>query len=131
MKSYLLMVAALAAEMGDAYPELIRKGELIENPLLEEEQRFSRTLDTGMGILKGVMEKAAAANSTVIDGASAFLLYDTYGFPLDLTQDIARENDLGVDLDGFSEALQRQQERGRTGTAQQLGDRDIGIGIDP
>ena len=108
------MVAALAAEMGDAYPELIRKGELIENTLLEEEQRFSRTLDTGMGILKGVMEQAAKDGSTVIDGASAFLLYDTYGFPLDLTQDIARENGLTVDEEGFQSEMAKQQERARS-----------------
>ncbi|MBT8051749.1 MAG: alanine--tRNA ligase [Gammaproteobacteria bacterium] len=108
------MVAPLAGEMGDAYPELIRKGEQIENTLLEEEQRFSRTLDMGMGILKGVMEKAGEAKSGVIDGASAFLLYDTYGFPLDLTQDIARENDMTVDEEGFKSEMTRQQERARS-----------------
>jgi len=107
------MVAPLAGEMGDVYPELIRKGDLIENTLLEEEQRFSRTLDTGMGILKGVMENAARDGSGRIDGASAFLLYDTYGFPLDLTQDIARENGLTVDEDGFDAEMAKQQERAR------------------
>ena len=108
------MVAPLAGEMGDAYPELIRKGELIENTLLEEERRFSRTLDTGMGILRGVMEQAAKEGSGQIDGATAFLLYDTYGFPLDLTQDIARENQLTVDEDGFATEMAKQQERGRS-----------------
>ena len=108
------MVAALAAEMGDAYPELIRKGELIENTLLEEEQRFSRTLDTGMGILKNVMAQLGKDGGSVIDGSSAFLLYDTYGFPLDLTQDIARENGLTVDEDGFQEEMSKQQERARS-----------------
>ena len=107
------MVAPLAGEMGDVYPELIRKGDVIENTLLEEEQRFSRTLDTGMGILKGVMEQAARDGSGRIDGASAFLLYDTYGFPLDLTQDIARENGLTVDEDGFDAEMAKQQERAR------------------
>jgi alanyl-tRNA synthetase len=107
------MVAPLAGEMGDVYPELIRKGDLIENTLLEEEQRFSRTLDTGMGILKNVMEKAVRDGSGQIDGASAFLLYDTYGFPLDLTQDIARENGLGVDEEGFAAEMSQQQERAR------------------
>jgi alanyl-tRNA synthetase len=81
--------------------------------LREEEERFARTLDTGMGILKDVMARAAQDRSGQIDGETAFLLYDTYGFPLDLTQDVARENGLGVDLDGFSEALTEQQERGR------------------
>jgi alanyl-tRNA synthetase len=108
------MVAPLAGEMGDAYPELIRKGEVIENTLLEEEQRFSRTLDTGMGILKGVMEQATKNGSTVIDGSSAFLLYDTYGFPLDLTQDIARENGMSVDEDKFNAEMAQQQERARS-----------------
>jgi len=108
------MVTALAGEMGDVYPELIRKGDLIENTLLEEEQRFSRTLDTGMGILKGVMDKAAKDGSHRIDGASAFLLYDTYGFPLDLTQDIARESDLTVDEEGFAAEMAKQQERARS-----------------
>ncbi|MEE4293977.1 MAG: alanine--tRNA ligase [Xanthomonadales bacterium] len=107
------MVAALAAEMGDAYPELIRKGELIENTLLEEEQRFSRTLDTGMGILRGVID-SAGDDAGVIDGATAFLLYDTYGFPLDLTQDVARENGMTVDEDGFNAEMAKQQERARS-----------------
>ena len=107
------MVGPLAEQMGDAYPELRHKAELIEGTLREEEERFARTLDTGMGILKDVMARARQDRSGQIDGETAFLLYDTYGFPLDLTQDIARENDLGVDLDGFSEALSRQQERGR------------------
>ncbi len=89
------------------------KAERIGETLREEEERFARTLDTGMGILKDVMARAAKDRSGQIDGETAFLLYDTYGFPLDLTQDIARENDLGVDLDGFAEALARQQERGR------------------
>ena len=108
-----LMVAPLAEQMGEAYPELRQKAEIARSTLLEEEQRFARTLDTGMGILREVMDRAVADGSGRIDGETAFLLYDTYGFPLDLTQDIARENDLGVDLDGFSEALKKQQARGR------------------
>jgi alanyl-tRNA synthetase len=107
------MVGPLAEQMGDAYPELRSKAERIGEALREEEERFARTLDTGMGILKDVMARAARDRSGQIDGETAFLLYDTYGFPLDLTQDIARENGLGVDLDGFAEALARQQERGR------------------
>ncbi|MGK2927357.1 MAG: alanine--tRNA ligase [Lysobacterales bacterium] len=111
------MVKPLAEQMGEAYPELRQKARMIADTLREEEERFARTLDTGMGILKDVMAQAKADGpSTIsgqIDGETAFLLYDTYGFPLDLTQDIARENALGVDLDGFAEALARQQERGR------------------
>ena len=102
------MVEPLAGQMGDAYPELRHKAGLIGDTLREEEERFARTLDTGMGILEDVMARARSdrPNQTrgQIDGETAFLLYDTYGFPLDLTQDIAREHALGVDLDGFAEA---------------------------
>ena len=104
------MVTPLVEQMGDAYPELKKKAQMISDTLLEEEQRFARTLDTGMGILQGVMEKSQGQ----IDGETAFLLYDTYGFPLDLTQDVARENNLTVDQAGFDEAMARQQERGRS-----------------
>jgi alanyl-tRNA synthetase len=108
------MVEPLAEQMGDAYPELQQKSQLIQKTLLEEEERFARTLDTGMGILKDVMVKSAQGDDGQIDGETAFLLYDTYGFPLDLTQDIARENDLTVDEDGFNREMAKQQERGRS-----------------
>jgi alanyl-tRNA synthetase len=108
------MVGPLAEQMGEAYPELREKEALIATTLLEEEERFARTLDTGMGILKNVMLKAAEDGDSQIGGETAFLLYDTYGFPLDLTQDIARENSLSVDEDGFNQAMARQQERGRS-----------------
>ena len=108
------MVRPLAGVMGDAYPELNKKRKHIESALEEEEQRFARTLDTGLGILEKVMDKARVGAGQ-IDGETAFLLYDTYGFPLDLTQDIARENDLTVDLDGFAAAMEQQKERGRSG----------------
>jgi alanyl-tRNA synthetase len=107
------MVQPLVEQMGDAYPDLRQKADMVGQTLLEEEERFARTLDTGMGILRNVMAQAEEDDSGQIDGETAFLLYDTYGFPLDLTQDVARENGLGVDLDGFSEALAKQQERGR------------------
>jgi alanyl-tRNA synthetase len=107
------MVSPLVEQMGEAYPELVQKADRIRETLREEEERFARTLDTGMGILKDVMAQVAQDRSGQIDGETAFLLYDTYGFPLDLTQDIARENNLSVDLDGFAEALAQQQERGR------------------
>ena len=108
------MVEPLAEQMGGAYPELRQKSELIKSTLLEEEERFARTLDTGMGILKDVMAKSAKEGAGQIDGETAFLLYDTYGFPLDLTQDIARENNLTVDEDGFNKEMAKQQERGRS-----------------
>ncbi len=103
------MVPVLAMQMGEAYPELVSKQQQIEQALLDEEIRFSRTLEAGMNVLEDVMKDAKVR----IDGATAFLLYDTYGFPLDLTQDIARERGLEVDLPGFEAAMQQQQERGR------------------
>jgi alanyl-tRNA synthetase len=103
------MVPVLVEQMGEAYPELKAKSDQIQQVLLDEEIRFSKTLEAGMNILEGVMAGAKGS----IDGATAFLLYDTYGFPLDLTQDIARERDLAVDLAGFEAAMQQQQERGR------------------
>ncbi len=104
------MVEPLARQMGQAYPELQARQQQIEQVLLEEEGRFSRTLDAGMAILQGVM--AGAADE--IDGQTAFLLYDTYGFPLDLTQDVAREHGLRVDVEGFDDAMAEQQQRGRS-----------------
>jgi alanyl-tRNA synthetase len=103
------MVTVLAEQMGGAYPELNSKLKQIEQVLLDEEMRFSKTLEAGMNILEGVMAEASGS----IDGETAFLLYDTYGFPLDLTQDIARERGLTVDQPGFEAAMQQQQERGR------------------
>ena len=104
------MVSPLVEQMGEAYPELKKKAQVISDTLLEEEQRFARTLDTGMGILQSVMDKSEGQ----INGETAFLLYDTYGFPLDLTEDVARENGLTVDRQGFDQAMARQQERGRS-----------------
>jgi alanyl-tRNA synthetase len=108
------MVAPLAKAMGDAYPDLRKQSERIASVLVDEEKRFARTLDTGLGILQKVMENATE-NSGEIDGQTAFLLYDTYGFPLDLTQDIARENSLSVDVEGFHVEMEKQKERGRSG----------------
>jgi alanyl-tRNA synthetase len=108
------MVGPLADQMGDAYPELRKKADSIQQALLDEEQRFARTLDTGMGILKDVMADSSKTKDGQIDGATSFLLYDTYGFPLDLTQDIARENGLAVDEAGFKQEMAKQQERGRS-----------------
>jgi alanyl-tRNA synthetase len=107
------MVAPLAGIMGAAYPELVKQADRIRAVLEEEEIRFERTLDTGLGILQKVMDRVRDGDR-MIDGATAFLLYDTYGFPLDLTQDIARENDLTVDLDGFAAEMNKQKERGRS-----------------
>jgi len=107
------MTATLVEQMGAAYPSLVKQEAHISATLEEEERRFARTLDKGMGLLQTVMD-TASADSGKIDGKTAFTLYDTYGFPLDLTQDIARENRLTVDTEGFDTEMAKQRERGRS-----------------
>jgi len=103
------LVGTLAELMGQAYPELPAARETVERALKAEEERFAETLDAGMKIF----EEVAARAQGQIPGADAFRLYDTYGFPLDLTQDIARERGLGVDVDGFEAAMEQQRETAR------------------
>jgi alanyl-tRNA synthetase len=103
------MVAPLIEMMGDAYPELAAKRELVERALAAEEERFGETLGKGMKLFEDVAAKA----TTTIPGADAFRLYDTYGFPLDLTADIARERGLTVDMEGYERAMRKQQEEAR------------------
>jgi alanyl-tRNA synthetase len=107
------MTASLVEQMGAAYPSLVKQQAHIRATLEDEERRFATTLDKGLGLLQNVMDKASASNGK-IDGEVAFTLYDTYGFPLDLTQDIARENNLQVDLEGFDHEMEKQRQRGRT-----------------
>ena len=104
------LVASLVKVMGEAYPELVSNQAQIERVLLQEEEQFTRTLDKGMKLLE---ERMAAMEGEVIAGETVFTLYDTYGFPVDLTEDIARERNLTVDLDGFEQALSAQRERAR------------------
>ncbi|WP_297901806.1 alanine--tRNA ligase [Metallibacterium sp.] len=104
------MVAPLVAEMGSAYPELAQKQAVVEQALRAEEQRFGETLEHGMKVFEDV---AARAEHGRIAGIDAFRLYDTYGFPVDLTADIARERGLGVDMAGFEQAMNAQRERAR------------------
>jgi alanyl-tRNA synthetase len=103
------LVAPLAAEMGQAYPELQRDMARITEVLRQEEQRFFQTIANGMEIL----EAALAGGATRIEGDLAFKLHDTYGFPLDLTADVCRERGVGVDEAGFNTAMQRQREQAR------------------
>ncbi|TDK28526.1 alanine--tRNA ligase [Luteimonas aestuarii] len=103
------LVETLDALMGDAYPELRAKRDFVGKALLAEEERFAETLDAGMKIFDDVAAKSGGA----IPGADAFRLYDTYGFPLDLTQDIARERGLSVDIAGFESAMEKQRETAR------------------
>ncbi len=104
------LVAPLAAEMGDAYPELAKGQAHIEKVLEKEEKRFAETLDQGMEILESAI---SGLKGTEIPGEVAFKLYDTYGFPLDLTADIARERGLSVDQSGFETAMSGQRDRAR------------------
>jgi alanyl-tRNA synthetase len=113
------LVPALVAEMGEAYPELVRAEPAIIDTLRQEEERFRRTLGRGMSLLD---EATASLNAgDVLSGETAFKLYDTYGFPLDLTQDAVRAKGLTVDLEAFDRAMTRQREQAReawTGSGQ-------------
>ena len=102
------LVATLSAEMGAAYPELNEKRSIIENALLAEEEQFARTLDKGMAILD---EALSGLKGKTIPGEVVFRLYDTYGFPVDLTNDIARERGLDLDVEGYEAAMQAQRKR--------------------
>ena len=104
------MVGTLSELMGDAYPELPAARELVEKALKAEEERFAETLDSGMRIFDDVASRVVDG---VIPGADAFRLYDTYGFPVDLTADIARERGLSVDMAGFEAAMEQQRETAR------------------
>jgi alanyl-tRNA synthetase len=104
------LVAPLAAEMGDAFPELPKARERVAHVLRLEEERFAETLEQGMRILEQAIAGLAGA---VIPGETVFKLYDTYGFPLDLTADIARERGLTLDTAGFDREMDRQKERAR------------------
>jgi len=104
------LVAPLAGEMGDAYPELVKQQGQVEQVLEQEELRFAETLDNGMKILE---EAIAALPGDEIPGDTVFKLYDTYGFPVDLTADIARERNLRIDMPGFEAEMAAQRERAR------------------
>ncbi len=112
------LVQPLAEIMGEAYPELIAKAEMVSNILLKEEQRFAETLEQGMKLLQGGTQ---ALKDNLITGETAFKLYDTYGFPVDLTADYARENGLTVDIEGFEEAMEAQRERARSSSSFAVG----------
>lgn len=105
------LVADLVAQMGDAYPELATQQARVEQVLRQEEERFSETLENGMRILDGAL--ASLPEGGVLDGQTLFTLYDTYGFPVDLTADICRERKVNVDLPGFEAAMNRQREQAR------------------
>ena len=105
------LLPTLVREMGQAYPELVRAEALISETLKLEETRFRKTLERGLGLLSDATENMSEGQS--LDGETAFKLYDTYGFPLDLTQDALRQRGITVDTDGFSAAMERQKAEAR------------------
>ncbi len=111
------LVADLASVMGEAYPELVAVQERVAAVLKQEEERFAETLENGMSVL----ESAMASEDKMLDGETVFKLYDTFGFPLDLTADIARERGITVDFAGFENAMQMQRERARAASKFSMG----------
>lgn len=111
------LMPTLIHEMGEAYPELTAQRELITKVIKEEEESFLRTLSNGINMLSDAMQDVKAEGKTVLDGTKAFRLFDTYGFPLDLTELICRENGLSVDEKQFDEEMQKQKARARNAAA--------------
>ena len=114
------LMEQLVADMGEFYPEIVKQQSLIERVIKEEEMAFLRTLDRGIRLMDSIMEKSK--ETKVIKGEDAFTLYDTFGFPIDLSELIASENGYTIDLDGFNTELQKQKERARNATAIESGD---------
>ncbi len=117
-----LLVDKLTEQMGASYPELPAQKELIKKVVKEEEDAFLRTLDKGMGLLDDLISKAKAENKKEISGIDAFTLYDTYGFPLDLTELILRENGMTLNHDEFDSEMAKQKARARNAAAVETGD---------
>ncbi|WP_075559030.1 alanine--tRNA ligase [Parabacteroides timonensis] len=116
------LLPVLIETMGDAYPELVAQKTLIEKVIKEEEESFLRTLETGIRLLDKKMEETKAEGKTVISGVDAFTLYDTFGFPLDLTELILRENGMEANIEEFNAEMQKQKERARNAAAIETGD---------
>ncbi|MFN3565283.1 MAG: alanine--tRNA ligase [Burkholderiaceae bacterium] len=131
------LVADLVGAMGDAYPELREMQPRIEGVLRQEEERFGETLENGMKILDAALGQMSSGDPRMLDGETVFVLYDTYGFPVDLTADICRERGIGVDHAGFERAMQRQREQARAagrfrmaGGVEYAGDRTRFVGYE-
>lgn len=116
------LVGVLVKEMGEAYPELTSQQELIGKVIREEEGSFLRTLDNGIHMLDGLIADAKRKDQTTIDGGSAFILYDTYGFPFDLTRLIVRENGLDVNQEEFEKGMASQKSRSKNDATVSRGD---------
>ena len=119
------LLPVFIGEMGGAYPELVAQRELIGRVMKEEEDSFLRTLDKGINLLNGAMDELKAHGEKVLDGAQAFRMFDTYGFPLDLTELICRENGYTVDEDGFNVEMEKQKARARNAAAVENGDWEV------
>jgi len=116
------LIDVLGENMGKAYPELISQKSLIEKVIKEEEESFLRTLETGIKLLDKVMDETKKDGKTEVTGKVAFTLYDTFGFPLDLTELILRENNFTVNIDEFNAEMLKQKERARNAAATETGD---------
>ncbi len=114
------LVPTLVAQMGDAFPELKAQQTIVEKVIKEEEEAFLRTLDKGIKLIEGIIKNNA--DTKLVSGKDAFVLYDTFGFPIDLTELIAKEHGYTVDLKGFEAELQQQKERSRNATSVEEGD---------
>ena len=119
------LLPVFIGEMGGAYPELVAQRELIGRVMKEEEDSFLRTLDKGINLLNGAMDELKAHGETVLDGTQAFRMFDTYGFPLDLTELICRENGYTVDEAGFNVEMEKQKARARNAAAVENGDWEV------
>ena len=119
------LLPVFIGEMGGAYPELVAQRELIGRVMKEEEDSFLRTLDKGINLLNGAMDELKAHGETVLDGTQAFRMFDTYGFPLDLTELICRENGYNVDEAGFNVEMEKQKARARNAAAVENGDWEV------
>ncbi len=114
---FLHLVAPIIIEqMGGFYSELKERRELILNAIQDEEKRFRRTLDNGIRLLNQMLEAGTVQETRVLPGADAFMLYDTYGFPFQLTEELAREHGVTVDTEGYGKALEDQRSRSRAGS---------------
>ncbi|MDE7413002.1 MAG: alanine--tRNA ligase [Muribaculaceae bacterium] len=116
------LIDTLVDQMGEAYPELPAQKELIKKVIKEEEESFLRTLDNGIRLLDSFIKKSKDAGSTTLSGEDAFVLYDTYGFPIDLTELILREHGMNLDHKGFDAQMKKQKERARHAAAVETGD---------
>jgi alanyl-tRNA synthetase len=119
------LVKVLKNQMGEAFTELKAQEDLIAKVIKEEEESFLRTLETGLKLLDGIIEKAAQSKTTEVNGKDAFTLYDTFGFPLDLTELILKEKGLTVNLAEFNDEMEQQKSRSRNAAAQEAGDWEI------